>query len=180
MILFESLIFNKDLNIGLLQIPKNASTSARILKDYKGESWKQTSAAEVDSSAKIVIVLRDPESRFKSAINMYFATQGNLFTMPTVFNNYLETDQHFLPQTKFIGTILDKFSDIDYWQYNHSVLEDINDHYKLDITEILKARCNTSEKIVTSINKTFIKKHYADDIAIMNSVKFLNNEKNKK
>ena len=167
----ENVVYNTDVNVGILQVPKTASTVFRVLKDRKA-NWKESQANKLDYSMPIAVVLRDPASRFLSSVNMHFQVEGNLFQHPMNFQNYLERDQHFVNQVRFLGDMIGRHESIDYWYYSKTVVQEMSDHYHLDIDSTL--RSNQSTSILTSVNPDFITEHYKDDIDFIKSATFMN------
>lgn len=163
-------IYNADIDVAFLQIPKNVSSSFRSLKD-KGP-WKECYVQKLHEHTRVNVILRDPTQRFISAINMYLKTQGNLFAKPITFVDYMEKDQHFVRQCKFLEP-LRNFQNIDYFYYNYDVVDQINHHYDLDLNPHNRLNKST-EKAVTQVDPEFIHKHYQEDLDLIKTITFIN------
>ena len=69
--------------LAFLQIPKNASTRFRSLKEpHFGHNWTHEETLNIEDGPKHVVILRDPADRYLSAVNMFLRVEGNLFHLP--------------------------------------------------------------------------------------------------
>lgn len=157
------------------QIPKNCSTLFRSLKEPSIDpKWTEETVNKCDPNIKMVVILRDPVSRYISAINMFLKREDNLFRQPITWSTYLTEDQHFVTQKRFCEP-LQNFTNIDYWYYDNDVVDNMIDHYNLGLW-LPKGRRDheSTEKIVTDLNPDWIDEVYKDDYDFINSVTFLN------
>ena len=164
-------LFNEEKNLHFVMVPKNASTSISIAAlTSNRDSWVPSNYFD-QSSSKYIIVLRDPVERFISAVNMFLTTGKNLFdNLPLISNNRLVTnDCHFQPQCKFISNL--SLENIDFFWYSNNVVQDIEKFYDLDFNRL---NLNVGNKLIKQIDNELIKKLYADDYELINSVNFVN------
>ena len=85
-------------------------------------------------------------------------------------NKIYSDDHHFHTQHEFIQSVVtDK---IDYFYFNDTVIQSINDHYNLNFSIV--PQHNKGTKLVTAVDESLIKKLYAKDYELINSVKFVN------
>lgn len=169
---------NPERTISVIQIPKNASTRFRILKEPQfGHNWTIENVQEpgkgalLDRNIRTVIILRDPKDRYMSALNMFCKVKGNLFQMPITWKGYLDNDQHFMTQKRYVDVFGD-FVNKDFWWFKPGVAFDISEHYGLGLNQ--STVHSQTEKIITDVNQEWINEQYADDYALINSVRFLN------
>jgi hypothetical protein len=165
-------VYNEPRNLGILEISKNASTRFRVLKDREG--WSQRYVKDLPADCRYVAILRDPEDRYISAVNMFLRTENVLFRQPITFANYLTEDQHFITQKRHVDPVLEMGAPIDYWWFGPDLVPAINEHYNLELANLTVFLNKTNEKAITSANPDFLRKHYAEDYDLIASVKFLN------
>ena len=166
-------LYNEIKKLYFVMIPKNASTSISMaaLTSTK-DSWVPAIADGTTDSQHIVI-LRDPVSRFISAANMFLTARKSLVgSLPLVLNNVLNTvDCHFQPQKKFIDSL--SAGSIDFFWYNKNVVTEIKQYYGLKFNQF-NLNLNIGTRLMTSVDESLIKKLYAKDYELINSVKFVN------
>jgi hypothetical protein len=152
-----------------VMIPKNATTTFNKLSVPRG--WQFINyldfAYPVD---RYIVVLRDPVDRLISGLNMFITRDTcseRTVLRPGAF--YTE-DCHFEKQHKFIRHL--SHDQIDFFYFNHNVVSEIDSHYNLGFDQILHN--NRSVKLVTDLNKRAVKYMYLEDMALIQSVQFVN------
>lgn len=162
----------------IIQIPKNASTRFRVLKEPQfGHGWTIENIQDpgknppLDRNIKTVIILREPKDRYISALNMFCKVEGNLFANPITWRGYLDNDQHFMTQKRYVD-MFHEFPNKDYWWFRPGVAFEISEHYGLGLEA--QTVHQQTEKIVTDVNQDWISKYYADDYNLIDSVSFEN------
>jgi len=170
--------YNVNKKLAILHIPKNASSAIKHSTNNSSE-WtavRDFRKLEVD---RLCVILRDPASRFLSAVNMYLGGRSILSNFIGINNAGKKftsetNDPHFVEQVDFlVGT---DHSKIDFFYYNTEIISDINDHYGLMLEN---ENVNISEKIVTSVDQRIINQVYENDYTLIESVNFVNVKKEK-
>ena len=156
-----------------VQIPKNASTTCNKLAISRNW-WHINYLDFAHDVERYVVVLRDPVERLISGVNMFLTngTRNSGFIKKTILRpeEFYTEDCHFEKQHKFIRHI--DHSKIDFFYFNQSVISEINNHYDLGFENILHN--NKSNPLITNINKHAVRSIYIDDVALIQSVKFVN------
>ena len=185
-------------NTAIFPIPKNASSSLRNLiwtQNYKSQtSWTDPAffvnileqGRKID---KIIVVLRDPYERFISGLNMFLGIhqwEGGILKVSNQNDimNVTILNEHFFPQSYYLED-LKKFTNlwnkIDFFYMSGSinVIEDITNHYDYIIknnNDKLNWE-NQTQRIITSVDKEFVRSVYKDDYDLIEEVEFLNSKK---
>jgi hypothetical protein len=156
-------------SIAFLHIPKNASTSIRWLA--RSPRWIRSAPISQVEYDRICVILRDPEERFLSALNMYLAGRPSPENMCSIDHSGIDTtDVHFLPQHKFLHG-LDR-SKIDFFYQENDVVSAIRKYYGISGDQ--ENQNHTKLKIVTEVNFDVIERIYAHDYDLIESVEFKN------
>jgi len=167
-------LYNSSKKLCFVILPKNASTTMIYTTMFYPNvvEWKLCNFLKEDTLEidRFVVILRDPVQRFISNTNM-FLTRG-VPMLPTRIheNKIYSDDHHFHTQHEFIQSVVtDK---IDYFYFNDTVIQSINDHYGLNFSIV--PSYNGSTELVIAVDETLIKTLYAKDYELINSVKFVN------
>lgn len=155
-----------------VQIPKNASTTFNKLAIPR--NWCHINYLDFAHDVeRYIVILRDPVERLISGVNMFFTFSGPNVKKTKLWPDAFYTeDCHFEKQHKFIRHI--GHSKIDFFYFNQSVISEINNHYDLGFENILHN--NKSIPLITKINKHAARSIYIDDVALIQSVKFVNRD----
>lgn len=174
---------DSDQGITYVHIPKNASS---FIKGCLLGSQKFTYSLSLVKNNRYLVVLRDPIDRWISGMAEYEfnSKQKNITYQQITFDDHTETQWYFLD-----GVILDRcdfimindtFKDnLNQWFNEQGYIIDINNATKFNVSqgtskEILKSKYQT----IVDNDPEFVlklKKHYANDYKLINSVKFYGN-----
>lgn len=156
--------------IGIIAIPKNATSMLKscLLNNPK---WCIRNFHDHDHIDHYCVILRDPEERFLSALNMYLTTDrvmGDENFMARESHN-----EHFMPQSRFIQG-LPAHAQVDYFYLKHGIVQDLNDHYGWDLPD--PGVIYSSTRIVDTVIMSQMHKLYAADYDLISSVDFINHK----
>ena len=156
-------------SIAFLHIPKNASTSIRWLA--RSPRWiRRAPISEVEYD-RICVILRDPQERFLSALNMYLGQRPSPENMCSIDQSNLDTtDVHFIPQYKFLQGL--DTSKMDFFYQEHDVVANIRKYYGISGDQ--ENQNHTKLKIVSEVNFDVMEKIYSKDYDLIESVNFKN------
>jgi hypothetical protein len=159
--LIGSCFYSKEHKLAFLNIPRVASTS---IKNALGWQYYK-SFREIENNGfnikHIIVVLRDPVSRWESAMNL----MAN--------NNYFDSlDDHLTAQVEFIPVDIDRNKVVPFY-FNVNVLADIATHFNLDIDTTVYEN-KTKIKMINVLDDSFIKNMYHMDYRLIEIADFVN------
>jgi hypothetical protein len=173
--------FNFRYSIAFLFIPKNATTSIRTV--CKTTDWMMYANCNNVNAQRIAVIIRNPKTRFLSALNMYLGDRPTPENFLSVDKNIMTTtDEHFIPQSRFLnGLDPDK---LDYFYMGSGaevdIVKDVMSYYGIrymvSYDEDGSKRNITKQKIVTAVDDNIIRKMYQEDYQLIQSVEFKNNK----
>lgn len=156
-------------SIAFLHIPKNASTSIRWLA--RSPRWIRRASITDLKYDRICVILRDPQERFLSALNMYLGERSSPENMCSIDPFKIVTnDVHFMPQSKFLQGL--DTSKMDFFYQEGDVVSTIRKYYGISGDQ--ENQNNTKLKIVTEVNFDVMEKLYSQDYDLIESVEFKN------
>ena len=156
-------------SVAFLHIPKNASTSIRWLA--RNPRWiRRAPIADVECD-RICVILRDPQERFLSALNMYLGDRPSPENMCSIDAFNIDTnDVHFMPQHKFLQGL--DTSKMDFFYQEDDVVATIRKYYGISGDQ--ENQNHTKLKIVTDVNSEVMERLYGQDYDLIESVNFKN------
>lgn len=166
--------YNKGIDLAILFIPKNLTTS---LRHTLPKDWETLVNIFDVMPKRICAILRDPLDRFLSAINMHLTVQDKKIRgFPKIKNEnglyeITTADEHFVPQYKFLEQ-LPKDSHIDYFYMNENVLKEIESFYNLKF--LTYEHFYSSTKVLPTADLKIIKDIYKLDYDLIRNTKFVN------
>jgi hypothetical protein len=158
--------------IGIIAIPKNATSMLKACL-LPNPEWCIKNFHDYKHLNRFCIILRDPEERFLSALNMYLMTDRVM--SDENFATKESQNEHFIPQSRFIHN-LPAGAQVDYFYLKHGIVQDLNHHYGWDLPDL--GVLYSSTKIVDSAILWRMQKLYAEDYELISSVKFINHKEN--
>jgi len=164
----DRLFHNKD--VSYIQIPKCGSTAIRqaIEKEHNDYTYIFTTKSATQNEV-LFTVIRDPLDRWISGCSQYINNNGTA-VYDKIKSGQLVFDEHTLPMSDF----LKEFTDIKYFAFSNSVIDEINSYYNLQldskIVNVTKHQKGVKD-LLSDITKTkeFQKNFqnvYKDDIAL--------------
>ena len=173
--------FNFRKSIAFLFIPKNATTSLRTV--CNNTDWMMYANCDKVNAKRIAVIIRNPKTRFLSAVNMYLGVREAPENFLSVDKNIMTTtNEHFIPQTQFLQDLdPDK---LDYFYMGNGkevdIIKDVMSYYGIrymvSYDEDGSKRNITKQKIVTAVDDNIIRKMYQEDYRLIQSVEFKNNK----
>jgi|TARA_R110000824_G_scaffold310707_2_gene497987 hypothetical protein len=172
-----------DQGITYVHIPKNASS---FIKGCLLGSQKFTYSLSLVKNNRYLVVLRDPIDRWVSGMAEYESNskQTNIAYQQITFDDHTETQWYFLDgvildQCDFI-MINDSFKDnLAHWFNEQGYITDINNATKSNSSQgTAKESLKSKYQAIVDTVPAFVlklKKHFADDYALINRVKFYGN-----
>jgi len=192
-------LLNIHTGFAFLPIPKSANmgvhdyiNNTQQVEDWLGLTHYIDLDAHISKIKQVLCILRNPYKRFISGTNMFLVhglpNDNHKLSQPIHDRrdhgqksrdkkNLVEiVDTHFFPQTYFLKKIPEKF-DFFYLDDNN-VLKDIISYYgwaqERNTDYDPYTNLNASAKVVTDINKAYIKELYAEDFEFIKNVEFKN------
>jgi len=127
----------RETKVAYINIPKNASTTLKVLLEGKG--WvKKNFLKDKIKINKFIAVLRDPEERWISAVNYMFSSRR------TKAYEHIEKQTYFLCLDR-----LHQIAPIYYFQQNKDLLSNINDFLNLNFP--IHEKLNSSKEQMIKI-----------------------------
>ena len=172
-----------DQDITYIHIPKNASS---FIKGCLLSSLKFTYSNKLVKSNRYLVALRDPIDRWVSGIAEYEfnSKQTNIDYQQITFDDHTETQDYFLQDIvlnncDFVMVNDNLRSNLKLWFNEFGYTVDV-DNMKQYNASIYTERQQLKDKYQTIVDNDpefvlKLKKHYANDYKLINSVKFYGN-----
>lgn len=183
--------------MGILAIPKNASSSIRNMiwmTSYNTkQKWSDPAhfidlAEHWNNLDDIIVILRNPYERFMSAINMFLTTrqwEGGIMKSNGDQTEITLLNEHVYSQSYYLEDILGAGSDVtDKLRYFYmSNTDDVTEDIAKCFPQLVRpedSHLNTANKsvtVVTGVNKEMIRSMYKQDFNLIENTEFMNSEK---
>ena len=183
--------------MGILAIPKNASSSIRnmiwITSYNAKQKWSDPAyfinlAKHWENIDDIIVILRNPYERFMSALNMFLTTrqwEGGIMKCNNDQTEITLLNEHVYSQSYYLEDVLGAGADItDKLRYFYmSNTDDVTRDIAKCFPQLVRHedshlnRENKSFPVVTDVNKEMIRKIYKQDFDLIENTEFMNSEK---